>query len=167
MQFAWIVVAAGIVIGGCQLAGAAGQHEDPRWVEAESVHELPAGIQVLLGVGLPTIDGGIADHGEAFNSGDVRTSDSPPQRRFALGIVNGDTALVAVEKGGRGYSVQTVEFKQVGAVWAPVRCAVTFKVPRAGTELLETLAAHPRPDLQACQLPGVMSSAADLPTASR
>ena len=165
MQFASLVVAAGIGLGWCGIAGAIGPHDDPHWIEAESLRELPAGIQVLLGVGLPSRDGGIADRGDRFNVSDV-LADGLPMRRFALGIVNGDTVLVAVEHGGRGYSVQTLEFRQVGAVWAAVRCAVTGKVPRAGTELLETLATHPRPDLLACRLPGVMTSAAQ-PTASR
>ena len=48
-------------------------------------------------------------------------------------------------------------------MWAALSCV---KAPRAGTELVETLAAHPRADLLACRLPGVMTSASQ-PTASR
>src|SRR5438067_13768876 len=92
MQFASIVVAAVIGIGCCSPASAGDE-----WVEAQSLRELPAGIQALLGVGLGE-EGGIADRGDRFNAGgDV--GNGLPQRRFALGTVNGDTAVVAVEQG--------------------------------------------------------------------
>src|SRR4051812_33584743 len=99
MQFA-SVVAAVIGIACCSPASAGDV-----WVEAQSVRELPAGIQALLGVGLGE-QGGIADRGDRFNASDA-VGTGLPQRRFALGAVNGDTAVVAVEQGGRGYSVAT------------------------------------------------------------
>jgi len=148
MQFASIVVAAVIGIGCCLPASAGDQ-----WVEAQSVRELPAGIQALLGVGLGEQDG-IADRGDRFNAGDVAGT-GLPQRRFALGAVNGDTAVVAVEQGGRGYSVATVEFRQLGATWEPVRCTVGSEPPRRSTELLDSIAARQGAALGACRLPGV------------
>jgi len=160
MQFASIVAAAGIGLGCC--SAAVGQTEQANWVEAQSLRELPPGVQVLLGVGLGAHDGGIADQGEAFNSSDSVAPDSPPQRRFALGLVNGDTALIAVEQGGRAYAVATLEFKQAGTTWAPVRCAYTgTRVPHRGNELLEAFAAHPAHNPQACRLPSAVSIAAD------
>jgi hypothetical protein len=165
MRFVRVVVAAGIGIGCCNVA--AGQDVPANWVEAQSLRELPPGIQVLLGVGLGADDGGIADRGEAFTSGDAVTPASPPQRRFALGLVNGDTALIAVEQGGRGYSVATLEFKLAGSAWAPVRCAtIGSTVPRRGNELLEAFALHPTHNPQACRLLGAMSVAAE-PAAGR
>lgn len=165
MQFASIVAAAGIGLGCCN--GAVGQDAQSNWVEAESLRELPPGVQVLLGVGLGAHDGGIADRDEAFNSSDTVTPVSPPQRRFAFGVVNGDTALIAVEQGGRGYAVTTVEFRQAGTTWAPVRCtAIGTDVPRRGNELLEAFAAHPGNNPLACQLPGALPASA-APTASR
>ena len=165
MQFASIVAAAGI--GLCCCNAAIGQDEPANWVEAESLRELPPGIQVLLGVGLGAHDGGIADRGEPFNSSDTVSSDSPPQRRFALGMVNGETALIAVEQGGRGYGVATVEFKQTGATWAAVRCTyIGSTVPHRGKELLEAFAAHPTHNPLACRLPGAIAVAAE-PTAGR
>jgi hypothetical protein len=154
MRFRSILLGAGIAaslvaVGGN--ASAAGQSGNGQWVEAQSLRELPAGVQVLLGVGL-TPDDAIADRNERFNAGDVVT-EPLPSRRFALGMVNGDTAVVAVERGGRGYSIQTLEFKQVGDTWAATRCVATFSTPpHRGGELLDTLA-HPAPNLHACGLP--------------
>jgi hypothetical protein len=147
MQFASIVVVAGIGIGCCLPAGAGNE-----WVEAQSLRELPAGIQALLGVGLGE-DGGIADRGDRFNAGDA-AGNGLPQRRFALGAVNGDTAVVAVEQGGRGYSVATVEFKQMGVTWEPVRCTMGSEPPRRSTELLDSIKARQAAALGACRLPG-------------
>jgi hypothetical protein len=165
MQFARIVAAAGIVLGCCNAA--VGQAEQSNWVEAQSLRELPPGVQVLLGVGLGAHDGGIADRGDPFNSSDAVAPDSPPQRRFALGLVNGDTALIAVEQGGRGYSVATLEFKQAGTTWQPVRCVtIGTTAPHRGNELLEAFAAHPTHNPLACRLPGAITVAAE-PAAGR
>lgn len=159
MQFASIVAAAGIGLGCCN---AVGQTEPAAWVEAQSLRELPPGVQVLLGVGLGAHDGGIADRGDPFNSGDVVAPDSPPQRRFAFGLVSGDTALIAVEQGGRGVAVATLEFRQAGTTWTPVRCAYTgTMVPHRGNELLEAFAAHPAHNPLACRLPGAVAVAAE------
>jgi hypothetical protein len=166
MQFTSIVAAAGIGLGCCNAA--LGQGEQAGWQEAQSLRELPPGIQVLLGVGLGAHDGGIADRGEAFNNGDVVTPASPPQRRFALGLVNGDTALIAVEQGGRGQAVAAMEFKQTGATWEPVRCAYTgMAAPHRAIELLEAFAAHPSHNPQACRLPGAIPVAATEGAAGR
>jgi hypothetical protein len=146
MQFAHIVVAAVTVVGCCSPAGAGDQ-----WVEAQSLRELPAGIQALLGVGLGE-DGGIADRGDRFNAGDV-VGNGLPQRRFALGAVNGNTAVVALEQGGRGYSVATVEFRQTGETWEPVRCTRGSEPPRRSTELLDSIKARQAVALEACRLP--------------
>jgi hypothetical protein len=158
MRFASIVVVAGIGIGCCSPAGAGDQ-----WAEAQSLRELPAGIQALLGVGLGE-EGGIADRGDRFNPGDVVGS-GLPRRRFALGAVNGDTAVVAVEQGGRGYSVATVEFKQMGVTWEPVRCTMGSEPPRRSTELLDGIAARQAAALEACRLPGFHPDRATATTA--
>jgi hypothetical protein len=163
MQLASIVVAAGIGLGCCALADAAaragagaGRWDAERgaagWTEAQSLRELPAGIQALLGVGLGE-EGGIADRGDRFNAGDV-PGGGLPQRRFALGAVNGDTVVVAVEQGGHGYQVQTMEFRLTGVTWEPVRCTVGAAAPRRSTELLENILARQPAAPGACQLPG-------------
>ena len=142
-----MVMLAGIGFGGCTLAQASGQAAatgSGSWTEAQSLRELPAGIQALLGVGLGA--DGIADRGEDFNEGDVR-ADNMPTRRFALAVVHGDVAMVAVEQGGRAYAVNAVEFRQAGAVWDAVRCAPLNELPRRGTELVDAFtgrrAGHP------------------------
>lgn len=136
----WSVAAAiGLACWTCAVAFAH-RPDDCVWQEAQSLRELPAGIQALLGVGLGG-DDGIADRGDSFNAGDA-VADNTPMRRFALGIVNGDTAVVAVEQGGRGYSVQVMEFHQAGATWAPARCTALFDVPRHGSDLLEAFSGH-------------------------
>jgi hypothetical protein len=159
MQFARIVVAAAIgigsAIGGCAVAADA-QREDGRWVEAQSLRELPAGVQVLLGVGLAPDEGGIADRDARFNPSDIMI-DGVPGRRFALGVLKGDTAVVAVEGGGRGYSVQTMEFKQVGSTWAASRCASSATLPQHGAELVDALA-QPASKASTCILPGAPAS---------
>jgi hypothetical protein len=160
MQFASIVAAAGIGLGCCNAA--IGQGEQAGWQEAQSLRELPPGIQVLLGVGLGAHDGGIADRGEALNNGDVVTPASPPQRRFVFGLLNGDTALIAVEQHGRGHALAAMEFKQTGATWETVRCAYTGTVaPHRAAELLEAFAAHPGHNPQACRLPGAIPVTAE------
>jgi hypothetical protein len=146
MQLATMMVLAGIGLGCCTFAHAGGQAEQDGWTEAQSLRELPAGIQALLGVGLGA--DGIADRGEDFNEGDLR-ADNMPTRRFALAIVNGDTALVAVEQGGRVYAVRAVEFRQAGATWDAVRCAPLIALPRRGADLADAFdgrhGGHPGP----------------------
>ncbi|WP_322404072.1 hypothetical protein [Massilia luteola] len=139
MRFVTMVVLAGIGLGCCTRADAGGQAEQGEWTEAQSLRELPAGIQALLGVGLGA--DGIADRGEDFNEGDLG-ADNMPTRRFALGIVNGDTALVAVEQGGRAYAVRAVEFRQAGTTWDAVRCASMNELPRRGAELADAFTGH-------------------------
>jgi hypothetical protein len=134
MRFITLLVA-GLGLGSCALAQAGGQESDA-WTEARSLRELPAGIQVLLGVGLGLA--GIADRGGDFIETDI-VDDNMPRRRFVLGIVNGGTALVALEQGGRVYSVRVVEFKQAGTTWDAARCAPLESVPQQGAELVDAL----------------------------
>lgn len=141
MKFATMAVLAGIGFGYCTLEQAAGQAPGPAdsgWTEAQSLRELPAGLQAFLGVGLGAA--GIADRGEDFNETDVAI-DSMPTRRFALGVVNGDTVIVALEQGGRGYAVRAVEFRQEGRTWEPVRCTYLHGLPTRGAELVGALSA--------------------------
>jgi hypothetical protein len=136
MVMAEIGLGLGLGLGWCALAQAGGQ-EQGGWTEARSVRELPAGIQALLGVGLGLA--GIADRGGDFNETEA-VDDSMPRRRFVLGVVNGGTALVALEQGGRVYAVRAVEFKQAGTTWDAVRCAPLDAVPHRSTELVGALA---------------------------
>jgi hypothetical protein len=163
MQFASIVVAAGIGLGCCALAdagaragtgagaGAGRADADPGagdWTEAHSLRELPAGIQALLGVGLSPDNGGIADRelhaGEAdarelkVREVSVALRNAPP-RRFAVGTFSEGKAVVAVEQGGNRASVWGLEFRQVGGTWEVTRCGWLRSQPRRGPELLAAL----------------------------
>jgi hypothetical protein len=159
MQFARIVAAAGLAIGCCALAGQSrADRLQGDWTEAQSLRELPPGVQVLLGVGLSPHDGGIADRGENFNASDVWADGMPPARRFVLGRVSGDKALVALEQGGRASQFKAVEVRQSGTTWAPVRCVSTGAMPHHGAELLESVAASRPP--ATCALAGVLPSGA-------
>jgi hypothetical protein len=138
MRLASIVVAAGIGIVCCGIAGAGSSpgsaQENSNWIEAQSLRELPAGIQALLGVGLAPDDGGIADREWLANEVNVAVK-AVPRRRFAVGTFNEGRAVVAIEQGGASYSVWGLEFRQVGDTWEVTRCGWLRQRPRHGAEL--------------------------------
>jgi hypothetical protein len=146
MQYASIVAAAGIGlgigIGCCSMAGAGPSpvQEDDNWIEAQSLRELPAGIQALLGVGLAPDNGGIADRELHLNEVSIAVK-GVPRRRFAVGTFSDGKAMVAVEQGGTSYSVWGLEFRQVGDTWEVTRCGWLRQRPRRGTDLLAALEA--------------------------
>ncbi len=143
MRFASIVAASSIVIVCCALAGAGGGHppvqEHSDWTEAQSLRELPAGIQALLGVGLAPDNGGIADRELHPTELSVVALKAVPRRRFAVGTFSDGRAVVAVEQGGNGYSVWGLEFRQVGDTWEVTRCGWLRQRPQRGAELLAAL----------------------------
>lgn len=157
MRFASIVGAAGIGIVCCALAGA-GQgpvsaQEDSNWIEAQSLRELPAGIQALLGVGLSPDNGGIADR--EYHADEVNVAvKSVPRRRFAIGTVSDGKAVVAIEQGGGTYSVWGLEFRQVGDTWEVTRCGWLRHRPRRGPDLLAELDAGLPAEGWICPGPG-------------
>ena len=71
--------------------------------EVRTLPDLPPVIQAGLGVGRPGLDG-VADRGRPFNVTDLVDSNLPMRRFLAAGR-DGETWLVALEQGGRGYSV--------------------------------------------------------------
>jgi hypothetical protein len=174
MRFATIVVAAGIGLGCCALAdagakaGAGADRADADrgaggWTEAQSLRELPAGIQALLGVGLAPDNGGIADrelHAFDAGMGAVKVSEvsvalrSAPPRRFTVGTFSEGKAVVAVEQGGNPYSVWGLEFREAGGTWEVTRCGWLRSPPRRGPELLEALDAGLPAEGWICPGPG-------------
>ena len=76
--------------------------------EVRALADLPAVIQSGLGVGRPGLDG-VADRGRPFNVIDV-VDDALPMRRFLVAGRDDGTWLVALERGGRGYSVEVFLF---------------------------------------------------------
>jgi hypothetical protein len=142
MRFASIVVVAGIGIACCGMTGAGSDtgsaQENSNWIEAQSLRELPAGIQALLGVGLAPDNGGIEDRELHMNEVSVAIK-SVPKRRFAVGTFNNGKAVVAIEQGGTSYSVWGLEFQQVGDTWEVTRCGWLRQRPRRGAELMAAL----------------------------
>ena len=76
--------------------------------EVNSFSEIPVGIQTKLGVGKQGI-GGVAYFGQPLNFTEVVDCAKPMLWLLAAGR-NGGTWLVALEQGGRGYSVQVYLF---------------------------------------------------------
>jgi hypothetical protein len=76
--------------------------------EVRSLSALPSNVQTALGVGRPGL-GGIADRNGKFNSTDVVDSKSPMRRLLVAGL-EGNTALVALEHGGRSGWVEVALF---------------------------------------------------------
>lgn len=76
--------------------------------EVRSVRQIPASAQFGLGVDRQGLDG-VADRGQPFNPTDV-IDERLPMRRFLVAGHDGDTWLVAIERGGRGYSVEVFQF---------------------------------------------------------
>jgi hypothetical protein len=143
MRLTSIVAAAGIVFTCCALAGAGGApapaQENSNWIEAQSLRELPAGIQAPLGVGLDPDNGGIADRDELrLNEVNVAVK-AVPRRRFAVGTFSDGKAVVAIEQGGTSNSVWGLEFRQVGDTWEVTRCDWLRQRPRRAAELLAAL----------------------------
>ncbi|WP_038490987.1 hypothetical protein [Collimonas arenae] len=77
----------------------------------------------------------IASRGESFNAGDVGGG---PHRRFAIAGLNANCAIVAIERGGWGYSVEIFVFEHKNTGWQGRRDGVMGAAP----ETLEDLAAH-------------------------
>src|SRR5580658_6423295 len=92
--------------------------------EVRTLQELPPDLQAVLGVGTPGMEG-IADRNGKYNPTDVIDS-SLPMRRFLVAGLDGDTALVAVEHGGRGWRVEVALFKKT----AVERNWTLFKSPK-------------------------------------
>ena len=104
--------------------------------EVRSLSAVPEALQKQLGAGEPG-RGGLADIGKPFNATDFVDSSKPMRRLLAAGQ-DGDTWLIALEQGGRGYSVQVYLFS------AGVRCQHWALLTRPAT-LREVLQQIPRP----------------------
>jgi hypothetical protein len=127
------IVGALLLFAFCQ-ANAASQSDcsGKSLVEVNSLHALPNEINTLLHRDRYVE---IASRGESFNAGDVGGG---PHRRFAIAGLNANCAIVAVERGGWGYSVEIFVFEHKDTGWQGGRDGVMGKVP----ETLEDLVAH-------------------------
>ena len=98
--------------------------------EAHSLAELPAEVGALLGKDRPG-SGGIADRNGKFNLTDALMpgEEQLPFRRFSLAGVSANCILVAVEHGGRGYSVELWAFERNSDHWYGKKRPNMFSVP--------------------------------------
>jgi hypothetical protein len=102
-----------------------------------SLAALPPEIATILG--RQDQDNGIADIGEKFNATDLHDGANPPNRRFGYAAASTSCAYVAVERGGRGYSVEVWAFQFDGERWrGELRSGKVprFTLPRSVAELV-------------------------------
>lgn len=81
----------------------------------------------------------VADSNEKFNATDAISAgyENAPFRRFNFAAVSQDRILVAVEHGGRGYSVELWSFERGKDGWRPEKRGFMNAVPRTLLELIE------------------------------
>jgi hypothetical protein len=104
--------------------------------EVRSVTQIPAVLQSSLGVARPGLEG-VANRGQPFNPTDM-VDEHLPMRRFLAAGRDGDTWLVALEHGGRGYRVEVFLF--VGPGSAPKQKWVLLDRPKTLGEVVRNMA---------------------------
>jgi hypothetical protein len=87
-----------------------------------SLNELPEQVQVLLERANAGVSG-IADIGEKFNSTDVVDDASVPMRRLVKGLISGTCIWLTIERGGRGYGIEQIEFQLSAQGWSKTATA--------------------------------------------
>jgi len=138
---------AGRVASLCALLGlpsACAHHTTPsvawegrEFVEVGTLAALPAAIQDSLGAQRTGAEG-IADRGARFNTTDV-IEPGLPMRRFVVGGVAADAAIVAYERGGRGYSVRVLLYDWSGPGVRRVRAWTTYDPPDGLAALIRSV----------------------------
>jgi hypothetical protein len=81
-----------------------------------SLKDLPDAVQTLLANSRPGT-GGMADIGGEFNATDVIVDASIPQSRFVSATAGPDCWRVTVERGGRGYHLEELDFTLADHEW--------------------------------------------------
>jgi len=79
--------------------------------EVTTLSALPSNLRTALGIGKSGLDG-IADVGGRYNKTDV-VDPSLPMRRFVVAGTDDNAALIAIERGGRGWSVEVALFSNI------------------------------------------------------
>jgi hypothetical protein len=104
--------------------------------EILSLVKLPAQVRHSLS-DRPSL-GAIAERGARFMFTDVAPpgEGNLPFRRFHLAAANSRCVFVAIEHGGRGYSVEIWAFEQAGEGWRGEQRASLSKVPKSIQELV-------------------------------
>ena len=137
----WVCLAA-ILGSSCAKPGTEKSQERIRWAghelqEVTTLHQLPPPVQMLLGVGTPGLEG-IADRNGAYNPTDVADSNLP-MRRFLIAGLDADSALVAIERGGLGWSVEVALFSNTNKNPTVERKWTLFESPKTLGELVDRL----------------------------
>jgi len=109
--------------------------------EVRTLKALPDEVNSLLGKAHAGLSG-IADRDGRFNRTDV-VDERLPMRRFVIAGLNSSCVLVALERGGRGYSVELVVFEYAGGKW---QISQRRNIPRIPHSLQELVAYLPRAD---------------------
>ena len=105
------LIALSVVMAACRAEPPATvEWRDRVFEEVQSLADLPPVIQSALGSSRSGLDG-IADRGQPFNATDAVVG-TWPTRRFLVAGRDRETWLVALEHGGRGYSVEVFLFSQ-------------------------------------------------------
>ena len=126
----------GALVAGCARPGSkAIEWEGHFLTEARSLYELPGAIQSALGVGRSGLEG-VADKGRKYNVTDVVDSSLPMRRLLAAG---GDSAvwIVALERGGRAYSVEVFEFAPLEPI--PKQTWILSNRPKTFEQVLRSI----------------------------
>jgi hypothetical protein len=105
--------------------------------EVRTIRELPTGVQALLGVGRPGLQG-IADLNGKYNLTDDVVS-RLPMRRFRIAGLDADSALVAIEYGGFGSGVEVILFSNTYQMPTAARKWELFGAPKTLRELVDRL----------------------------
>lgn len=117
-------------------------------VEVNSLTTLPASLRAQLGSGRADHNG-IADRGEKFNATDL-IDDATPMQRFVLAGVGEKCALVALERGGRGYWLELRVFALTDNAWKELHRKTMREIPKSVPDLV--VHASKSPDLKVHQL---------------
>ena len=111
--------------------------EGREFVEVSSLTSLPVMIQDSLGAQRAGAEG-IADRGGRFNTTDV-IEPGLPMRRFVVAGLAPDAAIVAYERGGRGYSVRVLLYNWSGSRVRRVRAWTTYDPPDGLVGLIKSV----------------------------
>lgn len=114
--------------------------------EVLTVVELPSSVGEALGAKRPGYDG-LADRGGKFDPTDLIV-DQLPRRRFVVAGVNEETALVAVEVGGRGHYFEAIEFVKGRSTWEARRRWTFGEDPRSLSGLVSLASKSPPQDVK-------------------
>ena len=137
----WVCSAA-ILGSSCAKPGTEKSQERIQWAghelrEVRSLRQLPPPVQMALGVGISGLEG-IADRNGKYNPTDVVDS-RLPMRRFLIAGVDADSALVAIERGGFGWSVEVIFFSYSTKKLTVERKWTLFESPQTLGELVDRL----------------------------